>query len=198
MKKHIFLTITGALVLMGLLCPEPATAQGREFATAGTTELAGSISFSSITPVSHGESGDATTVFSFGPEIGYFVTDGFEIGFNPGVSLLPGMSVVTPTGGDGMTVLQLFAFPAYTFHIEGSSSHPFIQIPFGYTSTSSGNNTQSGFSWGIKGGVKVVATSHLLLTVYGEYLAISLAPEGVTERYGMNYLSFGVSVGGFF
>jgi hypothetical protein len=198
MKKSMFIAVTGAFLFTGFFPAVPAAAQGREFATAGTTEIAGGISFSSITPVSHGETGDATTIFSFGPEIGYFVTDGFEIGLNPGVSLLPGMSVITPNEGDGMTVLQLFAFPAYTFRPKESTVYPFIQVPLGYTSTSSGNSSQSGFSWGIKGGIKVVAASHFLLTFYGEYLAVSLMPEGETERYGLNYLSFGVSVGGFF
>ncbi len=198
MKDRMFLVMAVGCVLGGLVPTTPATAQEREFGTAGTTEIAGGISFSSVTPVSNGETGDATTILSFGPEIGYFVTNGFEIGLNPGVTLLPGVSTITPSSGDGTTVLQLFAYPAYNFRLEGSPVHPFVEVPFGYTSMSSGNTTLSGFSWGVKAGLKVVATSHLLLNIYGEYLALTLTPEGATERSGFNFLSFGVSVGGFF
>jgi hypothetical protein len=176
----------------------PASSQERYFGKAGTTEIAGSISFSSLTPVSNGRTGDATTFLSLGPEIGYFVADGFEIGINPGVSLLPGLSVVTPSEGDGTTILQLFAYPAYNLHIEGSPVTPFLQVPVGYTSMSSGSETQSGFSWGVKGGMKVVAASHLLVTIYGQYLSLTFDPEQATERFGFNVFSFGVGVGGFF
>jgi hypothetical protein len=198
MKHRTFLVFASAFLLAGLIFTSLATAQERDFGKAGTTEIAGGISFSSITPVSNGETGDATTIFSFGPEIGYFVTDGFEIGLNPGVTLLPGMSIITPTSGNGTTVFQFFGYPAYNFRLEGSTVHPFIQVPLGYASMSSGDNTQSGFSWGVKAGLKVVAASHFLVTFYGEYLLLTLEPEQVTERYGFNYLSFGVSVGGFF
>ena len=185
-------------IIIAAFLSAPAFGQERYFGKVGTTEIAGSISFSSITTVSNGNAGDATTLFSLGPEIGYFVVDGFEIGFNPGVSLVPGVSIITPPRGDGTTILQLFAYPAYNLHVEGSPVTPFLQVPFGYTSMSSGSITQSGFSWGVKGGIKVVATSHLLLTIYGQYLALSFNPENATERYGFNFLTFGVGVGGFF
>jgi len=187
-----------ALLVAILAVALTATSQERYFGKSGTTEIAGGISFSSLTAVNHGETGDATTFLSLGPEIGYFVADGFEIGINPGVSLLPGLSVITPSQGDGTTILQLFVYPAYNLHTEGSSVTPFIQVPVGYTSMSSGSTTQSGFSWGIKGGVKVVATSHLLVSIYGQYLSLTFDPENATERYGFNVLSFGVGVGGFF
>jgi hypothetical protein len=114
------------------------------------------------------------------------------------VSLIPGVSVITPSTGDGVTVLQLFASPAYNFHLEQSQVNPFLQVPFGYTSMSSGNTTLSGFSWGVKGRIKVVATNHLLFTFYGQYLVLAFTPEKATDRSGFNFLSFGVAVGGFF
>jgi hypothetical protein len=194
MKKFTLL-----VTLLGLaLATHASRAQEPFFARAGTVEISGSISFSSLTPVSNGETSDATTLLSLGPEIGYFPIEGLEIGFNPGMALLPGVSVVTPAQGDGTTILQLFAFGGYNYHARGSQAIPFIQIPFGYTSLSSGNITQSGFSWGVKGGIKTVPAGHLLLTVYGEYLLLSFTPENATERSGFNFLSFGVSVGGFF
>ena len=161
-------------------------------------EVSGSISFSSFTPVSNGKTEDATTLFSLGPEVGYFVVDGLEIGLNSGISLLPGLSVVTPSEGEGTTLLQLFFFPAYNIHTQGSKVTPFIQVPFGYTSASSGDQTDSGFSWGVKGGIKIAAAGNFLVTVYGQYLLLSFTPEGATERSGFNYLSFGVGLGGFF
>jgi hypothetical protein len=108
------------------------------------------------------------------------------------------VSVITPDQGEALTILQLFASPAYNFHFEGSTVNPFLQVPFGYTSMSSGGDSQSGFSWGVKGGIKVVAADHLLLTFYGQYLALSFTPENATERAGFNFISFGVAVGGFF
>ncbi len=198
MKHSMFAAIVTGVMFIACLLAAQAAAQDKYFGKSGTMEIGGSISFASITPVSNGESGDATTLLSFGPEVGYFVFDGFEIGFSPGMSLLPGVSVITPQRGDGTTVLQLFAFPAYNFHLEGGQVTPFLQVPFGYTSMSSGSNTLSGFSWGIKGGLKVVATNHLLLTCYGQYLALSFSPENATKRAGFNFLSYGVAVGGFF
>jgi hypothetical protein len=194
-------SLLGFAILAGwILAVLAAPASGQEtfFGKKGTVEIAGGISFSSLTPVTNGHTGDATTLFSLGPEIGYFVVDGFEIGFNPGISLLPGISVITPSEGEGTTILQLFAYPAYNLHIEGSQVTPFLQVPFGYTSMSSGNVTQSGFSWGIKGGIKVAATSHLLLTFYGQYFSMDFSSEQATERSGFNVLAFGIGVGGFF
>jgi hypothetical protein len=198
MKHSMFVATVIAVMFIACLLNALAAAQDKTFGKAGITEIAGSISFASITPVSNGKTGDATTLLSLGPEISYFVADGFEIGFSPGVSLLPGVSVITPSSGDGTTVLQLFASPAYNLRVEESQVNPFLEVPFGYTSMSSGNATLSGFSWGVKGGMKVVATSHLLLTFYGQYLILAFTPEKATERSGFNFLSFGVSVGGFF
>ena len=198
MKHSMFAAMIIAVMFIACLLTAPAAAQDEYFGKAGTTEIAGGISFASITPVSNGETGDVMTILSLGPEIGYFVANGFEIGFSPGVSLLPGVSVLTPSTGDALTILQLFASPAYNFHLEGSPVNPFFQVPFGYTSLSSGGDSQSGFSWGVKGGIKVVPANHLLLTFYGQYLALSFAPKGATERTGLNFLSFGVAVGGFF
>jgi len=182
----------------------PAHAQERSFGMRGDVEIAGSVSYASITPVSNGNTGDATSIFSFGPQIAYFVTDGFEIGFNPGISILPGISIVTPSHGDNTTVTQLFVYPGYNLRIEGSKTNPFVEVPLGYTSMSSGNYTQSGFSWGVKAGVKIVATGHILLTLYGEYLLIALNPQDTGPYYtssgrtGFNFLSFGIGLGGFF
>ncbi|MCC6398519.1 MAG: hypothetical protein IT282_16015 [Bacteroidetes bacterium] len=196
MNRHLF-TAPVVAVFFTFLSVSTCSSQEVFFGKAGTVEIAGSVSFSSITPVTHGRTGEATTLLSLGPEIGYFVADGFEIGFNPGVSLIPGVSVITPSEGEGLTIMQLFAYPAYVVHTEGSPVAPFLQVPIGYTAMTSNDVTQSGFSWGVKGGLKVTVASHVLITIYGQYLAMTFNPEGTTERYGFNFLSFGVGVGGF-
>ncbi len=198
MKLSIFVSIVIAVALIASVLSVPVAAQDKNFGKMGITEIAGSISFASITPVSNGKTQDATTLLSIAPEISYFVSDGFEVGFSPGVSLLPGVSVITPPNGAGTTILQLFACPAYNFHSEGNRVNPFLALPFGYTSASSGGSTLSGFSWGIKGGIKDVAASNFLLTFYGEYFLLSFTPGQATERSGFNFLSFGIAVGGFF
>jgi hypothetical protein len=142
-----------------------------------------------------------------GPQIGYFVTDGFEIGFNPGISLLPGISVISPSSGNSTTMLQLFFYPGYNLRPEGSNIFPFLEVPLGYTSISDGSTSESGFSWGVKGGAKIAAAKHLLLTVFVEYLQVTLNPSETPTYYGVpsssgrngfNFISFGVGVGGFF
>jgi hypothetical protein len=148
--------------------------------------------------VANGETGDASSILTLGPQIGYFVTDGLEIGFNPGVSILPGMTVLTPSEGDAITVLQLFATLGYNLHSSGSPVYPFVEVPLGYTSASSGDETDSGFSWGVRAGIKVVAISNFLVTVSGQYYMLSFTPENADERIGLNIFSFGVGVGGFF
>ena len=191
--------ILACSALVGLISSLPVVtaAQERKFATKGVTEFSGSITFSSYTPVSGGETGDAITLFSFGPKVGYFPIDGFELGIDPGVSLLPGISIETPSEGEATTVLQLFGFVGYNFQLQGSNAHPFIEVPFGYTSIASGDNANTGFSWGVKGGVKIEIVSHVILGIYGEYLLITLNPENSTDRNGFNFLSFGIGIGAF-
>jgi hypothetical protein len=191
--SYVLVLVTGTLALFA-----SAPGQGKKFGDAGTAEIAGGVSFSVFTPVSNGKTGDATSLFSFGPEFGYFVANGFEVGFSPGMTILPGISALTPSRGDGTTIMQIFFFPAYNIQTPAGNVTPFLQVPLGYTAISSGNDTDSGFSWGIKGGAKFVAGGQLLVTLYAQYLQISFTAEKATERSGFNYLSFGVSVGGFF
>ncbi len=185
---------------LGLVAADPAFAQVKQYAQKGVVEIGGSVSFSSISSVSNGESGDATTLFSFGPRVGYFATDGFQIGFNPGLSFLPlsGLTVVSPESGESLTLLQLFVYPGYAFRKEGSTVFPFIEVPVGYTSASEDGDSRSGFSWGVRGGVKFSPAGSLLVSLYGEYFQLTLNPSGSDGRYGFNYFSFGVGVGGFF
>lgn len=213
MKQTLMHSTAVAAVVAALLVPAQSPAQEKTlekgvekalkavfekpFATSGITEIGGRVSFSSLTPVAFGQSLNSITVLSIGPEIGYFVADGFEIGFSPGVTLLPGVTSLSSSGTDNATVVQLFVYPAYYIHSDESSVNPFLQVPVGYTSASQGSAKGSGLSWGVKGGIKAVATGHFLLSVYVEYMALNFSTENSTQHSGLNVFSFGVAVGGF-
>jgi hypothetical protein len=174
-------------------------AQDKQFATKGTTELSGTISYSNFTMVSNGETSDNDlSIFTVAPQIGYFVTDGFELGLGTGISLLPGYSVLSPSEGESTNIFQLFLAPSFNLRTENKSIYPFLEAQLGYTSMSSGDNTESGFSYGGRVGVKFVASNNFLITLSGQYLLITLNPEGADERNGLNYLTIGVGVSGFF
>ena len=173
------------------------TAQEKRFAMKGITEISGSVAYSSFTPVSNGTSGDATSIFALTPQIGYFIQDGLEIGLSTGISFLPGVTVVSPQKGDNVTILGLFFTPSYNFLVESKSIYPFIEGQFGYTSLSSGSSTSSGFSYGGKGGIKMIVVEHFLLNISAQYTAITFDPKGATKRSGFNYLSFSVGVGAY-
>jgi hypothetical protein len=46
--------------------------------------------------------------------------------------------------------------------------------------------------------VKLAVVAPLLVTFSGQYLMITLNPDGADERNGFNYLNFGVGVSGYF
>ncbi len=192
-------------IVYGILIPifliafaSGSNAQDSQFAKKGIVELAGNLSFSSYTTVSNGKAGDAISIFVFAPQVGYFVVDGFELGLTTGISLLPGFSVISPEDGESTNILQLFFSPSYNLETANKNIYPFLEAQLGYTSLSSGNNTSSGFSYGGRVGVKVVAVEHMLLTFAAQYIAITLNEKGETERDGFNYLMFGVGISGYF
>jgi len=141
-------TFHALLVLFLVVYLSSSNAQNRQFAVKGITEISEAVSYSNFTSVSNGETGDAFSIFTFAPQIGYFVTDGFELSFGTGISLLPGFSVISPEDGESSNLLQFFFSPGYNFQTNNSTLFPFVEAQLGFTSSSSGNNTQSGFSYG--------------------------------------------------
>jgi hypothetical protein len=196
--KKLFTYKTGTfLVLTAVLFFNQTMAQERTFATKGITEISGSFAYSSFTPVSNGNTSASTSIFTLTPQIGYFIQDGFEIGLSSGLSFLPGVTFVFPSGGNNTTILGLFFTPSYNFRIESKSVFPFIEGQLGYTAVSSGSSTSSGFSYGGKGGIKMIIADHVLLNFSAQYSAITLNPEGATERWGFNYLTLSIGVGAY-
>jgi opacity protein-like surface antigen len=61
----------------------------------------------------------------------------------------------------------------------------------GYSSYSAGSYSASGFSWGVRGGVKVLVVQHVIIQVGVQYIQVTENPSGVTSRYGYNELLVG-------
>ena len=173
-------------------------AQDRQFAAKGVTEISGTVSYSSFTSVSRGETGDAISIFTLAPQIGYFITDGFELSLGTGVSLIPGFSVISPEDGESTSLLQLFLAPSYNIKTNDAKLYPFLEAQLGYTSLSSGDDTNSGFSYGGRAGLKIVVVEHFLVNLSVQYLLITLNESGATERNGFNYLTVGIGISGYF
>ncbi len=199
MKTQNFsLTVITLVVLSLITIVSSGNAQDRQFASKGITEISGTVSYSNFTYVSNGETGDAISIFTLAPQVGYFVTDGFELGLGTGVSLLPGFSVLSPEDGESTNLLQLFLAPSYNIKTNDAKLYPFLEAQLGYTSISSGDETDSGFSYGGRAGLKIVAVEHLLVSISAQYLLITLNESGETERDGFNYLMVGVGISGYF
>jgi len=154
---------------------------GKKFATAGDIELGGSISFQTTSPVYNGRTGDAMTIFSLSPFIGFFVANGLEVGLNP-----LGITVISYSGSSATSVM-VFAAPSYNLNT-GGNVYPFIEALLGYTAESNSSSV-SGFSWGGRGGLKIALTGKGLLNLGVQYLQITLNPSGATSRNGENQLA---------
>lgn len=148
------------------------------FASPGVVELGGNISFTSTTGVAAGETGGTNSLFSFSPYVGYFFTDGFELGFNP----------FEIQSGNGYSSVLILVAPSYNFRT-ASVAYPFIEALLGYASVSDGSS-RSGFSWGLRGGVKLALGGNSLLNLGLQYLQVTLDPSGATSRYGYNQFAF--------
>ena len=201
--KRINILIQSVLILcLPILMLTPSYAQDHSFGKMGTTELAGSISFESVTLVSNGNTGDATTILSFAPEIGYFVADGFELALSAGITdgmvFPPGLTSEGPSGGSSTTLVQFFISPSYNFVLPESKVYPFLEAKLGFTDVDVSGGSASGFSWGARGGIKIPVVEHFLITSSVQYLLITLNPDHANNRYGFNYFSFGFGVSGYF
>jgi hypothetical protein len=169
------------------------------YATKGTFDLGGNISFSSVSNISDGSTGQGVTLLSISPKVGFFPIQGLEIGFNPGLSIMElpsGYTLISPEGRSSSSILQLFAFAGYNFRLEGSSIVPYFEVPFGYTRIG-GGYPESGFSWGARGGIKVVPVNHFILNIGLEYWQLTFNEAGAGSRTGANIFTIGLGVGAY-
>ncbi len=161
-------------------------AQEKKFAQKGVWELGGTMSYSSRKQVSNGSvSGSSVSTFSVQPFAGYFITDNFELGFNPfGVSY-------TSFGSLNFTQVTVFLAPSYNFKTTRENLYPFIEGLIGYTSQSvSSGSTSNGISYGGRAGLKISVGSSGLLNVGINYLLITLNPPNSSGRNGENDFAF--------
>lgn len=185
-KILAMIIVACSLVLLVVL---PASAQTEKgYADRGVVELGGTVAFTSVTSVNAGQTSSTTyTNFSLTPSIGYFITDGLEIGLDPF-----SLTVSSHTGAStSPTELHILGSVAYAFKTQGSA-YPFVQGMAGYSSYSAGSTSLSGFTWGLRGGVKVALAQHVLLLCGVQYLQVTENPSGATDRYGYNELLVGM------
>ena len=189
MKKFTAILVIIVLVLLASACNIHA-----QYASKGVLELGGTASFSSVTQVANGTTAsNSTSMFQFSPYAGYFIAEGISIGVEPSFG-----SLKMAGDNNSYTALALYAIPGYTFATK-SSFFPYVQGMIGYTSIGYGSEpTQSGISWGLKGGVKFSIGNAGLICAGVTYQAITVNPSGANSRYGFNVLSIGVGYSIFF
>jgi hypothetical protein len=185
--KKISTLLSLALLILGFTT---YTVQA-QFNKKGSVELGGSISYSSTTIVTDGTTADkSTSIFTFNPIASYFVVDGFSIGVSPGINIAKIAGV-----DNSITNLMLFAVPGYTFGKD--KLFPFIEGWLGYTAVTSkanpisgsGEIDMSGFSFGSRGGVKVLVGKSGLFNVSVSYMMLTLNSKGADKRSGLNNLA---------
>ncbi len=127
----------------------------QSFASEGTWEVGGTVSYTSITSVRNGETSENSLgIFSIGVPFYYFVIDGLELGIIPSYQNLS-------SGGSSASAFDILFGAAYNIKTN-SSAYPFIEGRVGYNTTSNGS-TRSGIVWVIIGGVKVQVGGNALI-----------------------------------
>ena len=166
----------------------------QNFATKGTVEVGGSLGFSSSTYVSNGNSAShSTSTIKIEPYIGYFVSNGFELGFVP--------SLTSQSYGDNSsTSFGIYFAPAWNFDLR-SNLFPFLEGRIGYNSVSSSDGdpltedpSYGGIAWGFRGGVKVKVGNSALVNIALSYDQTTYNPKNWSgDRNGENL--FAVNAG---
>ena len=189
MKKVLAIVTIIFLVLFISACNVQA-----QYAKKNTVELGGSISYSSTTQVSDGNTAsDANTLFQFQPYASYFLYDNFS------VALSPGITIFSPAGAtESIKGYALFLVPGYTFDMK-SNIFPYIQGMVGYTALKSDTTMDlSGISFGAKAGVKMIVGNSGAISFGISYILFNLNPSGASNRNGFNNLAFSMGYSIFF
>jgi hypothetical protein len=120
-------------------------------------------------------SNSTTTDFAINANAGYFVINGLKLGIEPGIEVIHYWTT--------QTWLRLYFTPEYVFDTK-TSLYPYIAGAVGYTSVNPYyNQTANGFSWGVKGGLKVNIAGNSLLNIGIRYYE---------EQYNATYESSSV------
>jgi hypothetical protein len=179
-----------SVVLLVILFSSLAFSQ--HFAEQGVIEFGGTAGFMSATPVVNGETGDATSTFMLEPTLGYFVIDGLEVGLNP-----LSIQSISPPEGDALSTIGVWAFGAYHFTTMGKT-YPYIEALLGYTTMSAGGESAGGLAYGVGAGAKFEIAGGLLLNAGLDYRFYTYDYDETDSRDGVNALSIGVGLSGFF
>lgn len=183
--KKVLLFIFASLVLIS----SSSFSQNNKFAKEKQWELGGTISFTSMTPVSNGETGKSTSIFRLAPSVGYFVVDGYSLG------LMVDFTSYSYSGSSSSDY-SLYFTPSYNFKTN-SISYPYLQGQIGYTGISygSGGSDASGLAWGIEGGVKLNVVGNGLAKIGINYIQRTLNKSGASSRSGYNNVSIVLGLG---
>ncbi|MCX6157092.1 MAG: hypothetical protein WCK13_05585 [Ignavibacteriota bacterium] len=185
--KKVLLFIFVSLVLIST----SSFSQNNKFAKKDQWEIGGTISFTSMTPVSSGETGKSTSVFRLAPSAGFFVVESVELG------LLVDFTSYSYGGGSSYSDCSFFFAPAYNFRTN-SISYPYVQGQIGFTFQSGGSgssNDPSGLAWGVEGGVKLNVTGSGLAKIGINYSQRTLNTSNSTSRNGYNTVSIVLGLG---
>jgi hypothetical protein len=154
----------------------------QDFAKKGVIEVGGSIGFSSATGVNDGEtSDDPLTSFTFQPYFGYFVIKSLELGLIPSFTSLS-------QGDASNTSFAIYFAPAWNFDLQ-SKAFPFLEGRIGYRTFDFGgdDDTFSGLSWALRGGLKYQLGKRALLLASLGYTQSTLEHEDWEgDRNGTN------------
>lgn len=141
----------------------------QSFASEGTWEVGGNVSYTSTTSVSNGETSENSLgVFSLDVPFYYFVIDGLELGIIPSYQSLS-------SGGSSASLFNILFGTAYNIKTS-STAYPFIEGRIGYNTTSNGD-TRNGMVWALIGGVKVQVGGNALINFGLSYTQSTLQKE---------------------
>ena len=179
--------LTGACLAQNAPAQDTKQPSRKHYASAGVWELGGTLAFQRVTAVADGSTGNAVYTLSAYPYVGWFITQGLELGANP-----IGATMVIEEDTTDLDLLTLGSI-AYVYRT-GSMWYPFVEGFAGYAmqvrSVGGRNTTRDGLAWGGRVGVKAAIVERALLTVGAQYLQITRNPAGADERNGTNELSF--------
>ena len=161
--------------------------EAQRFGMKGTREIGGSIAFQSWTPVYDGQTGNGLSTLNVAPFIGWFLSDGYELGFNP-----LGFTAAW-SGGTSAVDVSITAAPSYNFVSDGKST-PFIEVLLGAVIPTSGG---LGYNYGARIGVKNEIAGNTLLNIAAEYLITGSSSNG-SGRYGSNLFMVSASLTAWF